>query len=312
MISKKIPFLLIIILLLSLSACSQGRSPTAVTGGTTATGAATLTATVLNPTATTVPTPSATPEPQALLVGDASVSVAEYQAEQAQLQSALQTLGKTLPPEQQRQQVLDNLTDTLLLAQGAQENGFKLDDATLQAEIDRLTQSLGGAPGLQAWISAHGYVEASFRAALARNLAAAWQRDQIANSVPTEAEQVHARQILTQDENIANKALQYVKIPGTNFAAYAYNYDPQTGGDLGWFPRGYLTQPEVEAAAFQLQPGEISPVIKSAVGYHILQVIAREPARVISPDARRVLQHQALQDWLKAKREASKIQVLLP
>ena len=86
----------------------------------------------------------------------------------------------------------------------------------------------------------------------------------------------------------------------------------QTGGDLGWFPRGYLTQPEVEEAAFQLQPGEISPVIQSSIGYHILQVISREPARLISPDARRVLQHKALQDWLKTRMEGHKVEILLP
>jgi parvulin-like peptidyl-prolyl isomerase len=147
---------------------------------------------------------------------------------------------------------------------------------------------------------------------LRRQLAAAWQRDQLAAAVPTQAEQVHARQILTIDEDIANQALEQVKIPGTNFAVYAYRYDPQSGGDLGWFPRGYLTRPEVEDAAFALQPGEISPVIRSQVGYHIIQVIAREPSRALSPDARRVLQHKALQDWLKSRKDGSKIEILLP
>jgi peptidyl-prolyl cis-trans isomerase C len=265
------------------------------------------------PVATTVvPTPTATPEPLALRVNGEGVSEAEYQAELRQLQEAQQALGKTQTPELQRQQVLDNLVNTLLLAQGAFENGFKLDDAALQAEVNRLAQQLGGAGALLEWIGQRGYTEASFRAALRRQMAAAWQRDQIAASVPMEAEQIHARQILTIDEGTANKALQQVKIPGTNFTAYAYRYDPQTGGDLGWFPRGYLTQPEVEQAAFALQPGEISPVVKSQVGFHIIQVIAREPSRAISPDARRVLEHKALEDWLKTRRETARVEVLLP
>jgi len=242
-----------------------------------------------------------------LRVNQQGVSIAEYQAELAQLQQAQQALGKTAVPEEQRQKVIDNLVDNLLLAQGAAENGYIVDDAALQATVDRL-----GAEAVQAWMASSGYDEAAFRAALRRQIAAAWQRDQIAAAAPTEAEQVHARQILTIDEDIANRALDYVKIPGTNFAAYAYQYDAQTGGDLGWFPRGYLTQPVVEEAAFALQPGEISPVIKSSVGFHILQVIAREPARLISPDARRVLQHKALQSWLQARRDASQIEILLP
>lgn len=263
-------------------------------------------------TNTPVPTPTATQEPLALRVNADGITIAEYQAELKQLQEALQTLNKTKTPEDQRQQVLDNLTETLLLAQGGLEAGFKVDDAGLQAEIDRMSQQLGGADALKAWMDARGYSDTTFRLALRRQLAAAWQRDQITAAVPTEAEQIHARQILTTDETIANQALQQVKIPGANFSAYAYRYDTVTGGDLGWFPRGYLTQPEVEEAAFALQPGEISPVIKSSIGYHIVQVISREPSRTLSPDARRVLQHKALQDWLKTRKEGSKVEILLP
>lgn len=259
------------------------------------------------PTPTTAPSPTATPEPLALRVNQEGISIAEFQAELGLLQQAQQALGKTAAAEDQRQQVIDNLVDGLLLAQGAAEGGFTVDDGALQAAVDRM-----GEAAAQAWMTASGYSEAAFRAALRRQIAAAWQRDQITAAVPTEAEQVHARQILTIDENIASQAHQYVKIPGTNFAAYAYQYDAQAGGDLGWFPRGYLTQPAVEEAAFALQPGEISPVVKSEVGFHIVQVIAREPARVISPDARRVLQHKALRSWLEARRNASQIEILLP
>lgn len=263
-------------------------------------------------TPTLAPTPTQTPEPLALRVDGEGVSLAEYQAELGQLQEALKTLNKTLTAAQQRQQVLDNLTETLLLAQGALKDGYKPDDAALQAEIDRLGQQLGSPKAVQDWSTARGYTQAAFRAALARQLAAAWERDKIAAAVPETAEQIHARQILTTDEAVANRALEFIKIPGTDFAAYAFRYDAQTGGDLGWFPRGYLTQPEVEAAAFQLQPGQISAVIKSAIGYHIIQVIARDPARPLTPDARRVLQHTALQNWLKAHRDAAKIEILAP
>lgn len=306
---------LLLAIAVSLAGCNPVQATPALLTVMPGQGAATAakTAAPATPaTATPAPTPTATPEPLALRVNDQGISLAEYQAELGQLQEALKTLNKTLTPEQQRQQVLDNLTDTLLLAQGAQADGYQADDAAIQAEIDRLGQQLGGAQAVQAWATQRGYTEAAFRAALARQLAAAWERDKIAASVPTTAEQIHARQILTTDESVANRALEQVKVPGTDFAAYAFRYDAQTGGDLGWFPRGYLTQPEVEAAAFQLQPGEISPVIKSAIGYHIIQVIARDPARPLTPDARRVLQHKALQDWLTARRATSKIEVLAP
>lgn len=313
---------LIFIIVLGLAAGCGNRSTvspvqTAAPGNATATAmaetaTAVASATASSATAAPTLTPTATPEPLALRINTETVSLAEYQADLSQLQEALQVLGKTAAPEEQRQQVLDNFTETLLLAQGAAENGFTLDDTALQAAVDKLTQQLGSPQALQDWMAKRGYTEQAFRAALKRQLAAAWQRDKIAEGVPTEAEQVHARQILTIDENIARQALDYVKIPGTNFAAYAYRYDTQTGGDLGWFPRGYLTQPAVEEAAFALQPGEISDIVKSDVGFHIIQVIAREPSRIISPDARRVLQHKAIETWLKTRREAARVEVLLP
>lgn len=267
-------------------------------------------ATAATATETVLPTP--TSEPMALKVNEDGITIPEYQAEQGQLEEALKTLGKTMTPDEERQKLTDNFTETLLLAQGAVEKGYKADDAALQTEIDQLTQQLGDANKLQDWIKQRGYDETTFKAALRRQMAAAWMRDQITAAVPEAAEQIHARQILTTDPDIANRALSQVKVQGANFASYAYAYDPATGGDLGWFPRGYLTQPEVEAAAFNLQPGQISEVVQSSIGYHIIEVISREPSRALSPDARRVLQHKAIEDWLKTRKDGSKIEVLLP
>lgn len=46
------------------------------------------------------------------------------------------------------------------------------------------------------------------------------------------------------------------------------------GGDLGWARRGKFV-PEFEAAAYQLDPGEISPVIETEFGFHIIQLMER-------------------------------------
>jgi len=265
------------------------------------------------PTETSIPpTPTPTPEPLALRVNGEGITQAEFEAELGQFQEADKELGKNTPAGEQRQIVFDNLIATLLLAQGATKDGYTLSDAELQAEIERIAREMGGEQPLLDWMAKYGYTASSFPVTLRRQLAAAWERDRIADQTPQVAEQIHARQILTQDETIANRALEQVKVPGVNFAAQARRYDPVTGGDLGWFPRGYLTQKEVEDVAFQLQPGEISGVIKSQIGYHIIQVIARDPARPLSEDARRVLQHKAIQDWLNKQREIGQVEVLLP
>ncbi len=313
--SKTLSLLLYNLLFIALLAGCKGTSAvvppnTAPVTKPSASAAATTNAPVES-TPTTAPTITPTPEPLALRVNDEGISLAEFQAELAQLQEADLILKTNSTLEQQRQKVLDNLTDLALLAQTAFNNGFTLDDEALQAEWQRLSQQAGGEEALRGWLAKYNYSEAAFRSSLRRSMAAAWQRDQIASNVPEQAEQVHVRQIVVLDEATAQVALKQVSIPGASFDNYAFAYDPQVGGDLGWFPRGYLLQPEVEEAAFSMQPGEISGIIHSAIGYHIIQVIAREE-RPLSPDAQRYLQHKAVQDWLKEQRSQSKVDILVP
>jgi len=68
-------------------------------------------------------------------------------------------------------------------------------------------------------------------------------------------------------------------LAGDEFAVYAalYSQDPgsaKKGGELGFFERGMMV-PEFEAAAFNLKPGELSPIIETKYGFHLLQLIER-------------------------------------
>jgi peptidyl-prolyl cis-trans isomerase D len=67
---------------------------------------------------------------------------------------------------------------------------------------------------------------------------------------------------------------------GADFAALAVKYsdDKETaarGGDLDYFERGRMV-PEFDQAAFSMQPGEISGLVKSQYGYHIIKVVDRK------------------------------------
>jgi parvulin-like peptidyl-prolyl isomerase len=84
------------------------------------------------------------------------------------------------------------------------------------------------------------------------------------------------------------------------------------GGELGWFPRGFLYDPELEQAAFALEPGQFSPIIHTPLGYHLLKVTARQPDRPLDPQMRARLGETALHAWVQARRAAAQIETPSP
>lgn len=278
-------------------------------GCNTATPTVVITEVPTTPTVEASPTP--TQIPMALLVNGEGITFTEYDSELTRLQMALEETGKQMTADEQKTTILTNLTDELLLAQTAQQAGFSVSDDDLQARIDKLVNEIGGVDKLTEWQTQYNYTDESFRAYLNRSILVAWQRDQITDAVPATADQVHARQLIFQDEADANEAYTAL-MGGVAFSKLAETQDPVLGGDLGWFPKGTLTQPVVEDAVFALQPGGFTAVIKSDIGYHIVELIERESDHPLSVEARRMLQEQALKQWLVDRRATSTIETFVP
>jgi peptidyl-prolyl cis-trans isomerase C len=263
------------------------------------------------PTATLTPVPpTATPEPLALTVNGDGITYTEFDAEVARYTSSQEALGKTVSQEDATSAVIEDLTDQLLLAQGAHANGFTLDDASLQPRIDALAAQIGGAENLSKWESDHGYSEQTFRSALRRGAESAWMRDKIIAEVPSTAVQVHIQQILLYNQETAESFLIQLN-GGTDFDSLAVRADPLTRGDLGWIPQGYLLEPKIDEAAFGLGVGDHSVVIETNVGFHIIRVLERDPNRPLSPDALLTLQEHALKNWVEQQRQQATI-ILAP
>ena len=254
--------------------------------------------------------PTSTPVPLAAVVNGEGITLAEFEAEVARFQAAT-TISGTLLATDTTTTVLGELIDQTLLAQAAVKNGYSVDDTILQSRMNALEDQIGGTQALIDWETAHGYQGEEFTLALKQSIEAAWMRDQITAAVPEKAEEVHVLQILVPTSTEADQIYSDLQ-SGDDFLTLATSYDPLTHGDLGWFPRGYLSDTKIEEAAFALQVSKYSPVIQTEVGYHILYLLERDPERTLQPQARRALQARALQDWLNAQRQQSQIQILVP
>ena len=120
-------------------------------------------------------------------------------------------------------------------------------------------------------------------------------------------EQVRASHILLKTEGKdeaavrkqAEDVLKQAKAPGADFAALAKKFSEDdgskaNGGDLDYFSKGRMV-PEFEQAAFTLQPGQISDLVKSQFGFHIIKVVDKKPAATRTLDEVRPQIQQTLQ-----------------
>ncbi len=277
---------------LSLAACSQPTSTPEPTPQPSATP--------------TLSPPTATSVPLAASVNGESITLAEFQAELDRYQMAFGTELAT----QAQQNVIEDMIAKVLLAQAAREAGYQVDDKMVEDRLEELTAQMGGQAALEDWMAKYGYTAESLRSALKRELAATWMRNQILAQTPRQAEQVHARQILVYSAERAQAVLAELK-NGKDFGELAEQFDPITYGDLGWLARGVVFDQQLEDVLFSLQPGQYSEAVRTVAGYHIVQVIDRQPQRPLTAEAYRILQRLALQEWLAQRRAAAQIEILI-
>lgn len=146
-------------------------------------------------------------------------------------------------------------------------------------------------------------------------------------NAPASILQTRARHILVRISEVVSEAearrkLEIVReriVNGVDFAEQArlYSQDGSAakGGDLGWLNPGD-TVPEFERAMDALKPNELSEVVKSPFGMHLIQLLERRE-RDVSAERQRAVARQALrerkldeayQDWLRQLRDRSYVE----
>ncbi len=212
-----------------------------------------------------------------------------------------------------RRQILDNLILKRLLWAKAREQGLDK-DAEVRAQVEAYAQ--------QAAISAlvNRAVERAGGGDIAEPELKAYY-DSHADEFKTE-ESVRASHILVESEAEAAKLRQEL-VGGKDFAAVARaaSKDPGSAardGDLGFFTKERMV-PEFAAAAFGLKKvGDLSPVVKTKFGYHLIKLTDRKPAGTqpfpavkerLEAQLREQRQRAAVDTLVKEVRAKAKIEV---
>lgn len=255
--------------------------------------------------------PSPTLSSPAIIINGEVITLDIYQAHLARFQAAQVQLGTNLATTSDIGLVAEDLINRQLLSQAARAAGFTAHEDIVEQRLSALMEEIGGAEVLVTWMQNNYYTPESLRTELALEMEAAWMRDDLLAEVPATAEQVLARQVLFFTAFEAERIFAQLE-NGASFDTIVANNDPGEDGYLGWFPRGFLLDPELEQAAFALQPGQYSSIIQTRHGFHILQVLEYDPERPLSPDALLRMQALYLADWLASARSQAQIEILVP
>jgi parvulin-like peptidyl-prolyl isomerase len=306
--------------LLLVTACSSGgndKRPAVASeqpGVTSPTvGAATAVAPATDPTSVPAvpsavvdtPTPSA---PLAAVVDGHYIYLADYEREAAQYERALNQMGVDLTTDdgkaqlaEARQEVLQGLIDQVLIDEGATTLGITVTDEDVAAQMSADIEAGGGQAAFDEWLKSTDQTQEDYQNMLRRSIISQRAWDVVAANVPDAVEQVHARVIVLEDQAAADAVVSQLR-QGADFATLVREQSvdvatKDSGGDLGWFPRG-LVAPELEDAAFALQPGETSDPVSLGGRFHVIQVVERESARALSDEMKTQLMQAKFDRWL--------------
>jgi peptidyl-prolyl cis-trans isomerase C len=248
---------------------------------------------------------------------------------------------KTGKVEEFKKELLDLMVDQELLYQAAVKGGFAPSDQKVEEEFAKGGQGFKSPEEFEAALARNGMDKTSYSSFLKRRISVdSMLQEQIAKNVKvTDAEvdefhtgniekfatpeQVRARHILVKMESgataeqkaAAKKKIEEVLVKaregGVDFAELAKVYSegpsaPQ-GGDLGLFTRGRMV-PAFEEAAFSMKAGEISGVVETQFGYHIIKVEERKAAGTagkeeVADRIRQFLSQQKLSEAVMARLE---------
>ena len=280
------------------------------------------------------------PTDKVAMVNDAVITQAELDSQMNTVVDRLKASGR-LPDvsqlDQIRTQVLENLIARELLYQESQKRHITISQETVNEQLVNLKAQFPNEAEFNNALTRMHLTEASIKEKLERDLSLKKLiDDEVAPKVMLsdseirafydnnpqafkQPERVKASHILIKvdpEADASQKAEAKKKIDsiqakvqkGEDFGALAKKYSEgpsaSKGGDLGYFARGQMVKP-FEDATFALKPGEVSGVVETKFGYHLIKVTDKKPETTVAYNDIK----ERLEQFLKQKKIQEEINV---
>ena len=267
-------------------------------------------------------------------------------------QRLLATTGQAIRPEmmmEARKMVLENLIDRELLYQQSRKKGITVKDAEVNEQLDQIKKQYPSEQAFKDSMAEDQLTEATVKSRIKMNMAVqqfvekefAGKSDVTEVEVKafydghpeyfTEPEAIRVSEITIRVDPKADAAkkeearkkaqdLQKRLQKGDDFAILAKDFSQSPsaaqGGDMGMIPRGKMPQP-FDDAAFALKPGEVSAVVETPLGFHLIKVHEKKPEKTVplKEVEERIRQHlageklkQRVEQYLTEVKKTAKIE----
>ena len=246
------------------------------------------------------------------VVNGSVITQEDFDRELDRVQKQLLNMGKHVNDSQMpglKKELIENLINQELLYQESQHKGIKIDEETVNEQVMIMKKRFSSEAEFKSALTEANLTEAAIKTQIARGLAIeqlivtcvskkvtvlAQEIKSFYENHPNlfkQPEQVRASHILIKvdpqgDEGKRAKAEKKIKEiqtklqKGEDFATLAKELSEcpskAKGGDLGYFSRGRMVK-SFEDVAFALKPNEVSEIVETKFGYHLIKVADKKP-----------------------------------